>query len=60
MPGSEELFAAFEREVDRADGWLLFRHGTVVPGKTILDAFYAQEELEETARILWELQKRNE
>ncbi len=25
--------------------------------KTILDAFYVQEELEETTRILWELEK---
>ena len=55
MPGSKELFDAFEKEADHSAGWLLARHGTVVPGKTILDAFYAQEELEETAKILWEM-----
>ena len=52
MPGSKELFDAL---ADHSAGWLLMRHGTVVPGKTILDAFYAQEELEETAKILWEM-----
>ena len=58
LPGSRELFDAFEKELDKSDGWLLQRHGTVVPAKTIMDAFYAQEELEETARILWELERR--
>lgn len=57
LPGSQELFAAFEKEIDHSDGWLLQRHGIVTPGKTILDAFYAAEELEETARLLWELGK---
>lgn len=56
MPGSKELFDAFEKEADHSEGWLLARHGTVVPGKMILDAFYAQEELEEMAKILWEMQ----
>lgn len=54
-PGSEALFAAFRERVNDSDGYLLKNHGPVVPGKTIMDAFYCLEELEESARIAWEL-----
>ena len=54
-PGSEALFAAFRARVEASDGFLLKQHGPVVPGKTVMDAFYYLEELEESARIAWEL-----
>lgn len=55
QPGSQELFDAFGKRVLNGDGYLLKQHGAVVPGKDILDAFYCLEELEESARIAWEL-----
>lgn len=55
QPGSEELFSAFRERVSMSDGYILKNHGPVVPGKTILDAFYCLEELEESAHIAWEL-----
>jgi L-ribulose-5-phosphate 4-epimerase len=54
-PGSQELFDAFRQRLSLSDGYLLRNHGPVVPGKTIKDAFYCLEELEESARIAWEL-----
>lgn len=54
-PGSEALFSAFRKRVAGSDGFLLKQHGPVVPGRTIMDAFYCLEELEESARIAWEL-----
>lgn len=54
-PGSEALFFVFRERVNKSDGFLLKNHGPVVPGKTIMEAFYCLEELEETARIAWEL-----
>lgn len=54
-PGSEALFAAFRERVDKSSGYLLKNHGPAVPGKTIMDAFYCLEELEESAWIAWEL-----
>ena len=42
------------------DGYLLKRHGAVVPGADIMDAFYCLEELEENARIAWELWRAGE
>lgn len=56
-PGSQELFHAFEKRVKDCDGWILSHHGPVVPGKDIMEAFYILEELEESARIAWELRK---
>ena len=57
-PGSPELFQAFEERLSHSDGWLLKRHGVVVPGRDVMDAFYAMEELEESAHIAWELSKK--
>lgn len=57
-PGSRELFDAFGEAVEASDGWILKRHGGVVPGKNMMDAFYCMEELEESARIAWELDLR--
>lgn len=55
-PGSRELFALFGRQVTLGDGYLLANHGPVVPGKTVMDAFYGIEELEESCHIAWELE----
>jgi len=57
-PGSPELFDAFNERVHASDGWLLSHHGPVVPGKSIMEAFFAFEELEESAHIAWELRNR--
>lgn len=54
-PGSQALFDAFNALVDAGDGYLLKQHGAVVPGKSILDAFYSIEELEESAHVAWSL-----
>lgn len=54
-PGSEALFSAFRARAGLSDGYLLKNHGPVVPGKTVMDAFFCIEELEESARIAWEL-----
>lgn len=56
-PGSEELFRAFDDRVMAGDGYLLKQHGAVVPGKDVMDAFYCIEELEESAKVAWELRK---
>lgn len=56
-PGSQELFNVFEKRVKDTDGWLLSHHGPVVPGKDVMEAFFALEELEESAHIAWELRK---
>ena len=57
QPGSQALFDAFERCVDKSGGYLLKQHGAVVPGKNLMDAFYSLEELEESAKIAWMLRK---
>lgn len=57
-PGSKELFHAFSKCVDNSDGYLLRNHGPLVGDKDLMSAFYCLEELEESARIAWEL--RNE
>ncbi len=56
-PGSQALFDAFRRRIMNGDGYLLKQHGAVVPGKDIMDAFFCLEELEESARIAWELRQ---
>lgn len=58
-PGSEELFKAFRSRVDKSEGYLLKNHGPIVGGKDIMDAFYILEELEESARMAWELKSEN-
>lgn len=58
QPGSSELFSAFRQHIGQANGYLLKNHGPVVAGKTILDAFYSLEELEESAKIAWMLKNK--
>ncbi len=57
-PGSQELFSVFNERVNASDGWLLSHHGPVVPGKSIMEAFFALEELEESTHIAWELRNK--
>lgn len=55
-PGSEELFQEFINGAGEADAYLLANHGGLVGGKSVLDAFYGIEELEESCRIAWEIE----
>ncbi|MEI3524679.1 MAG: class II aldolase/adducin family protein [Anaerotignum sp.] len=57
-PGSEELFSAFRQCVSGSDGFSLENHGPIVGGKNLLDAFYCLEELEESARMAWEIESK--
>ena len=52
-PGSQELFDAFRARVRDSDGFLLKQHGPVVPGRTVMDAFYCLEE--QSSAASWEL-----
>lgn len=54
-PGSHELFSAFSERIEKSNGFILKNHGPVVPGKTLMDAFFCLEELDESSRIAWEL-----
>lgn len=56
-PGSEELFNAFKENLDDADAYILKNHGGIVGGKSIMDAFYGIEELEESAKIACWIEK---
>ena len=57
-PGSEELFSAFRQCVSGSDGFLLENHGPIEGEKNLLDAFYCLEELEESARMAWEIESK--
>lgn len=57
-PGSDHLFKLFKERVNDSDGYLLENHGPIIGDKNLISAFYILEELEESARIAWEL--RNE
>lgn len=50
-PGSDTLFDAFKNSLPNGDAYLLKNHGGIVGGKTIMDAFFGIEELEESAKI---------
>lgn len=56
-PGSPELFGYFKEAVSKSDGFILAQHGPVVGGKSLMDAFYGLEELEESCKIAWTLDK---
>lgn len=58
-PGSQELFDLFAAGVPLSDGYLLQNHGLIVGGASLMDAFFAAEELEESARIAWHLRREN-
>lgn len=50
-PGDEALALAVKQQAGSHHAVLLANHGPVVSGATLLDAQYATEELEETARL---------
>jgi len=52
-PGSRRLAAAVEEKCGSHRAVLMAHHGTVVAGKDLVDAVYAAEELEETARVFF-------
>lgn len=56
-PCTEEQYAAFHAACDDADGYLLQNHGPLVAGKDLSDACCRLEELEDSARIAWELHR---
>lgn len=58
-PGSQLLFDLFAERVNDSDGYILQNHGPLVGDKDLVSAFYCLEELEESARIAWELRKEN-
>lgn len=53
LPGTQQLFDAFAEVVDLSDGFILKNHGPVIGGKTIMDAFYGVEEIEEACKLAW-------
>jgi len=59
-PGSKELFALMEERISSGDGFVLKNHGPIISGKTIMDAFYGIEELEESAKMAWYLKDQAE
>jgi len=50
-PGSLDLAAAVREAASKHHAVLLANHGPVVTGKTLADAVYATEELEETSKL---------
>ncbi|KXF75511.1 class II aldolase [Paramesorhizobium deserti] len=50
-PGDKALAEAVATRAEKSHAVLLANHGPVVAGKTLLDAQYATEELEETAKL---------
>lgn len=54
-PGSEELFSYFKRALCDNKGYLLQNHGPIIGHTDLLSAYYALEELEESAKIAWHL-----
>lgn len=50
-PGDDKLAAAVRESASRSATVLLANHGPVVAGKSLEEALYALEELEETAKI---------
>jgi len=50
-PGDPALAHAVQAKLEKAHAVLLANHGPVVCGKTLLEAQYASEELEETAKL---------
>lgn len=57
-PGDQDLAKAVLARIGTAHAVLLANHGPVVAGKTLADAQYATEELEETAKLFTMLQGR--
>ena len=58
-PGAPEMEPAIHGAAKHARAVLLANHGPVVSGKTLLDAVYAAEELEEAAKLFLLLRASN-
>jgi ribulose-5-phosphate 4-epimerase/fuculose-1-phosphate aldolase len=58
-PGSQLLFNLFAERVNDSDGYILQNHGPIIGDKDLMSAFFCLEELEESARIAWELRNEN-
>lgn len=58
-PGSQLLFNLFNERINESDGYILQNHGPVIGDKDLMSSFYCIEELEESARIAWELRNEN-
>lgn len=57
-PGTEELFKAFKKSTANGyKAYVLEKHGVIVGAKTLMDAFYMLEEIEESAKNAWLLQQ---
>ncbi|WP_080872690.1 class II aldolase/adducin family protein [Oceanobacillus timonensis] len=52
-PGSVKLFTNFDDAITDSTSYLLENHGPIVGDKSIFDAFYKLEELEEAAKNAW-------
>lgn len=59
-PGSAELFEKFKNGLDTGDAYLLKNHGGIVGGKSLMDAFFGIEELEESAKTACMIEKNAE
>jgi ribulose-5-phosphate 4-epimerase/fuculose-1-phosphate aldolase len=59
QPGSQELFDLFSSSIGETRGYILEKHGPVVGAADLMQAFYDIEELEESAKIMWLLNKGN-
>ncbi len=58
LPGTKELFDIFKSNLNsNCSAYLLENHGPIFAGKTILDAFYGIEEIEEASKNAWLLKK---
>ena len=58
-PGTQELFELFRARIGADSAYILQNHGGIVGGKSLLDAFYSIEELEDSARIAWYMRNEN-
>ena len=58
-PGNPEMEPAIHEAAKGAKALLLANHGPVVSGKNLIDAVYAAEELEESARLFLLLRGQN-
>lgn len=56
-PGSPRIAEELSRRANESDTFLLANHGPVVLGKSLADAVNTMEELEETARLVFILDK---
>lgn len=54
-PGSEELFSLMRESIGEERAYLLSNHGPIVGGTSLMNAFEAIEELEQSAQVAWNM-----